>query len=89
VRKSQSSEQEQARILHLIRNARIWLDSRLRGPTMSVADLMELKEDDLLVLDFGVARHLELTINGKNKFLGHIVDSGHKRGFQIEHVAKL
>ena len=88
VRKSQSTEQEQSRILHLIRTSRMSLDSRLRGPTMSVADLMELKEDDLLVLDFGVDRVLDLSINGKHKFAGRIVGAGHKRGFQIEEAVR-
>ncbi len=89
VRKSQSTEQEQSRILHLIRTSRMWLDSRLKGPTMSVADLMELKEDDLLTLDYGVDRRIDLSINGKDKFAGRIVDAGHKRGFQIEEAIKL
>jgi hypothetical protein len=64
------------------------LDSRLRGPTMSVADLMELKEEDLMVLDFGVDRVLDLSINGKHKFAGRIVGAGHKRGFQIEEAVR-
>jgi len=89
VRKSQSTEQEQSRILHLIRTSRLWLDSRLKGPTMSVADLMELKADDVLVLDYGVDRMLDLNINGKHKFAGRIVGAGNKRGFQIEEAVKL
>lgn len=89
VRKSLSTEQEQSRILHLIRTSRLQLDGRLRGPTLSVADLMELKEDDVLVLDHAVDRLLELSINGKQKFAGRIVATGHKRGFQIEEAVKL
>jgi len=88
VRKSLSTEQEQSRILHLIRTSRLQLDGRLRGPTLSVADLMELKEDDVLVLDHAVDRLLELSINGKQKFAGRIVATGHKRGFQIEEAVK-
>ena len=89
VRKSKSTEQEQSRILHLIRTSRIWLDARLKGPTLSVGDLMDLKVDDLLVLDFSVERPLDLSINGKQKFAGHIVGTGHKRGFQIDEAVKL
>jgi flagellar motor switch protein FliM len=88
VRKSQSTEQEQARILHLIRTARLWLDGRLRGPTLSVSDLMDLKEEDVLALDFSVGRMLDLTINGEHKFVGRIVTAGSKRGFQIEETVK-
>jgi flagellar motor switch protein FliM len=39
VRKSQSTEQEQARVLRLIRPAHMHLDGRLEGPTMSMQDL--------------------------------------------------
>jgi flagellar motor switch protein FliM len=88
VRKSQSTEQEQARILHLIRTSRLWLDSRLRGPTLSVGDLMDLREDDVLAFDFSVGRLLDLTINGEHKFSGRIVSAGNKRGFQIEEAYK-
>jgi len=88
VRKSLSTEQEQSRILHLIRTSRLWLDGRLRGPTLSVGDLMELKAGDVLVLDHSVDRLLELSINGKQKFAGRIVATGHKRGFQIEEAVK-
>src|SRR5271154_687969 len=88
VRKSQSTEQEQSRILHLIRTSRLWLDGRLRGPTLSVGDLMELKAGDVLVLAHSVDRLLELSINGKQKFAGRIVATGHKRGFQIEEAVK-
>jgi len=35
VRKTQSSEDEQARVLRLTRGSRIQLDSRLSGPTMT------------------------------------------------------
>src|ERR1700730_11963754 len=76
VHKSQSTEQEQARILHLIRTSRMWLDGRLRGPTMSVADLMDLKAEDVLAFDFGLTRLLDLTINGEHKFGGRIVTAG-------------
>jgi flagellar motor switch/type III secretory pathway protein FliN len=53
-----------------------------------VADLMDLKEDDVLALDFGVARLLDLTINGEHKFAGRIVTAGNKRGFQIEEAVR-
>ena len=60
-----------------------------RGPTLSVADLMDLKEDDVLAFDYPVGRLLDLPINGKHKFAGHVVTTGNKRGFQIEQPVKL
>ena len=40
VRKSQSTEQEQARIVRLIRPAKMFVDGRLEGPKMCVEDLI-------------------------------------------------
>lgn len=84
VRKSHSTEDDQARIFRLARTARILLDGRLKGPTMTVEDLMELKENDVVSFDFPVSRPVELLINGKTKFRGHVVTTGNKRAFQIE-----
>jgi flagellar motor switch protein FliM len=68
VRKSQSTEQEQDRVLRLIRPAQMHLDGRLDGPTMSVQDLMELKEGDVLTFDYPVGRQVNLNVNRKLKY---------------------
>lgn len=89
VRKSQSTEQEQARVLRLIRPARMQLDGRLEGPTMSVEDLMDLKEDDVLTFDYPVGRQVNLNLNRKLKYRGHIVTAGRKRAFQVDEMYKI
>ena len=89
VRKSQSTEQEQARILRLIRPSHMHLDGRLEGPTMSVQDLMDLKEDDVLTFDYPVGRQINLNLNRKLKYRGHIVTTGRKRAFQVEELYKI
>jgi flagellar motor switch protein FliM len=86
VRKSQSSEKDQSRILRLARSAHLRLDSRLTGPTMTVADLMDLGKDDVLTFDYPVGRPVGLMVNGKLKYHGHVVTAGHKRAFQIEEI---
>lgn len=88
VRKSESTEDEQSRILRLIRPATVHLDGRLAGPTLSVSDLMDLKTDDVLTFDYPVTRAVDLTINGKQKFRGHIVSAAGKRAFHIEEARK-
>ena len=80
--------EEQARLLHLIRRARMQLDSRLTGPTLSVDELMDLKDDDVLVFDYPVNRPVDLSVNGALKYRGRIVTTGHRRGFQIEEAHK-
>jgi flagellar motor switch protein FliM len=88
LRKSESTEQEQERVLRLIRPAQMHLDGRLSGPTLRVMDLMDLKEDDVLTFDYPVGRFVDLSVNGKLKFRGRIVTTGSKRAFQIEEAHK-
>jgi flagellar motor switch protein FliM len=88
LRKSESTEQEQDRVLRLIRPAQMRLDGRLSGPTLRVMDLMDLKEDDVLTFDYPVGRFVDLSVNGKLKFRGRIVTTGSKRAFQIEEAHK-
>jgi len=89
VRKSESTEQEQARVLRLIRPAQMFIDGRLAGPTMRLEDLMGLSEEDVLTFDYPVGRLLDLFVNGKLKFRGRVVSTGRKRAFQIEETYKI
>jgi len=89
VRKSQSTEQEQARMLRLIRPAHMQLDGRLEGPTMSVENLMDLKKDDILTFDYPVGRQVNLNLNRKLKYRGHIVSAGRRRAFQVDEMYKI
>jgi len=89
VRKSESTEDEQSRVLRMIRPARMLLDGRLEGPTLRVEDLMDLKEEDVLSFDYPVGRVVDLCINGKLKFRGRIVSTGRKRAFEVEETFKL
>ena len=84
VRRSQSTDQEQARILRLIKKATLNLDGRLNGPTLRVEDLMDLAEGDVLTFDYPVNRPLDFFLNGKLKYSGHIVSTGKKRAFEVE-----
>ena len=42
--------------------------------------------EDVVVFDFPVGKPIDLFVNGRRKYLGQIVSTGRKRGFQIEHV---
>jgi flagellar motor switch protein FliM len=83
LRKTESTEEEQSRILRLIKPAALFLESRLRGPTIRVEDLLDLAEEDLLTFDYAVDRPLDLTVNGVLKYRGNVVVSGRKRAFEI------
>jgi flagellar motor switch protein FliM len=88
VRKTESTDQEQARILELIRESDMTLEARLEGPTIRMEDLIRLEQGDILSFDYPLRRPLECTINGKQKFRGRIVSSGAKLAFEVKDVVE-
>ena len=68
----------------MLRQATLGIEARMEGPTLTVRDLLSLKEGHLLTFDFPVDRPVELLINGTRKFTGHVVSTGNKRGYQVE-----
>ena len=86
LRKTHASTAEQARILRLLRDSLLTLESRLEGPTLTVEDLLGMEEGHLLVLDYPIGRPLELLVNGTRKFRGQVVRAGTKRACAIEQV---
>ncbi len=83
VRRSESTDKEQSRILRLIKPGGLHADSRLIGPTLTVESLLDLAEGDVLTFDYPVERPVDMLINGKLKYHGQIVSTGRKRAFQI------
>jgi hypothetical protein len=49
-------------------------------------DLMSLQKGHPLTFDYSVERAVQLKVNGAERFTGHIVASGGKRGFPMEAV---
>jgi flagellar motor switch protein FliM len=84
MRKGDTTEENQTRLLNLIQNSEVKADARLSGPTLSMQDLMALEEDEVLCFDYPVDRPLDLFVNGQRKFKGEIVTSGRKRGFRLK-----
>ncbi|MBM3755335.1 MAG: flagellar motor switch protein FliM [Acidobacteria bacterium] len=82
-RRAEASEVEQNRVFRLLRPAKLAIDARLQGPTLKLEDLLNLGKGDTLVLDYAVDKPINLLINNKLKFLGHIVASGQKRACQL------
>ena len=86
LRKTDSTDDEQARVLRLVQGAAMNLDVRLRGPAIGLSDLMELRQDDILAFDFNAGRELEMSVNGRTKYRGHVVAAGRKRAFQVDEL---
>lgn len=88
VRKSDSTETEQARILRLIKPAPLRIDARLRGSKLTVDDLLKLDEGDVLMFDYPVDRRIDFLVNQKLKLKGRVVSTDRKRAFLVEEVHK-
>jgi flagellar motor switch protein FliM len=77
---------EQSRILRLLRDSALSLESRLEGPSLTVENLLAMEEGQVLLFDYPVGRPVELLVNGVRKFRGQVVCSGKKRACLIEQV---
>lgn len=86
VRKSESTEEERVRMLKLIKPSILKFDSRLQGPTLTVEQMLELGDGDVLAFDYPVDKPVDLLINGSLKFQGRVLTNGRKRMFEIESV---
>ncbi|MFZ5929352.1 MAG: flagellar motor switch protein FliM [Acidobacteriota bacterium] len=86
VRKSESTEEEQQRMWRLLQPAKLNFDARMTGPALTVDQMLELKEGDILDLDYPVQRPVHLFVNGVRKYSGRAGTNGRKRVFQIERI---
>lgn len=86
VRRSQPNELDQARFLGRLREASLLLEARLEGLQLSVRDLLELHEGNLVAFDRSLDASIELVVNGRNQYLGQLVSTGRRRGFMVDAV---
>jgi flagellar motor switch protein FliM len=59
---------------------KVWLE----GSEMRLADLLQLREGQIVRLDHPVERTAVCTLNGVSSFNGQIVSTGQRRAFQVE-----
>jgi len=84
VRKSDSTEAEQTRMLNLLKPTNMNLDARLEGPTLLVQDLMTLEPGHILNFDHSLNKPIKMSVNGQNKYEGHLVATRNKKSFLVE-----
>jgi flagellar motor switch protein FliM len=84
VRRAESTESDQERMLHVLEGASVDLDSRLEGAAITVEDFLTLQEGDLLEFDHPIERLIHCVINGKPKFQGQVLSLGNRKAFRIE-----
>lgn len=83
LRKSASTEAEQAGVLNLLRTAELPGEVRLSGPRLLLRDLMSLEEGDVLSFEYPAARPLDLALSGRTKYHGEMVNAGHHAAFRV------
>ena len=88
-RRTEATESQQEKVLQIIQEAEVQVDARLRGPTLSVANLLKLKDGDILAFDYPVERPLDVLIGGRPKFRGQVVCTSKKRSVVLEEVTGL
>jgi flagellar motor switch protein FliM len=84
VRRTQATEEHNVRVLQLIKPSEVMTEARLRGPRLSVEDLMQIEPGNVLTFDYPLDKPLDFLINGRLKFQGQVVGAGRKRAFHIE-----
>ena len=85
-RKSQTNDDDHARMLDLVRPSTLRMDAQLRGPKLGVDALLDMQEGDVLALDFSVDKPLDVMVNGRLKYRAEVVESHHKRAIQISEL---
>ena len=83
LRKSVSTEGEQARVLDLIRPSLLNSEVLLTGPQLLLRDLVNLECGDVVSFEYPANRALTMTLNGKEKFNGEMVASGRRAAFRV------
>ena len=81
---SGKDDKESAEVLRkLIRNTKVMVAGALDETNITVSDVANLKEGDVLKLDSKITNHLKVSVEGKNKFLGKLGLFGSKKAIQI------
>jgi len=87
VRKTESTADEQGRVLELIKPSRVEVDVRLPVQNVHARDLVALRPGDVLAFDYPVDHALDVILNGRRHFRGQVVDSSKKRAALLDGLA--
>lgn len=88
IRRRSGSVSERDQMRKLISRVPVALEALVAGACVTVKDLLDLEEDDILSLDIPVQRLAEVRVNSRPKYLGEIVATGAKRGIVVTQESK-
>lgn len=83
-RRASATEEDERRVLRLIGGAMIELDAQIYGSAVTLRDLLNLEEGDILQFDRPVSDPAVLFINGVPKLLGEMVAPGRRKALRIQ-----
>lgn len=83
VRKSEPNHEETARIARLATASPVKVHAELRGPTISVRNILKMQVGDVIAFDYPATRPIELLINGKPKFEALLATAGNKKAIHL------
>jgi flagellar motor switch protein FliM len=83
VRRKESREEDQLRLSRVIQNAAVTFEARLNAGTISTRTLVALDVGDTLVLEQPVEGDIHGLLNGREKWLGKIVNAKDKFVFAV------
>lgn len=83
IRKVESTENDQLHIARLIQDSKITLEVQIPSGTISAETLVELELNEVVMLDHPISREVSGLLNGKEKWLGHVVAQGEKATFEV------
>lgn len=83
IRRVVSTTQDQQHIAYLIQGAMLNFEAQIKGGTIHAQTLVDLKLDDVLILDHRLDREVNGLINGKLKWAGNVVSSGERMAFSM------
>ena len=83
IRRAVATTQDQRHLAYLIQGAMLEFEAQIKGGTIRAQTLVDLKPDDVLILDHRLDREVNGLINGKLKWAGNIVSSGERMAFSM------
>jgi flagellar motor switch protein FliM len=88
LRKSAPTDDEQKKVLDLIRPSRLNSEVRLTGPRLLLRDLINLQTGDVVSFEYPTGQPLDLSLNGQRRYVGEVVSMGRRVGFRVTDLVR-
>lgn len=88
IRKAKSTEHDQFRVANLLQHAKLRLDVELSAGSVSAQTLLDLRVDDVLILEHKIADPLSGLLNGLEKWSGGVSAQSGKLAFEFSGPAR-